>query len=355
MCNFYVLRHFRIESHSYLHKRDTKIEICFFQLPGSVTFESWSILKKEKWNDRMVVVNDQSRKLLDYRCIRRGTRIYREVKSVNTLLERRQVTPPSPTSHRIELSTSALTGDKVSFSFSLSPPPLSNSTLLQYTVLLIERFIGDCPLFYFFTVNRRYEGISWPSAGHVVRVPRLSITDQPWIIATAITFFFHPFYLFYSKVSEKKNCSELFFFHESIRDCRGNEDDSSIVSIPFLWNIIIFRKHSKLGNVFRESFTEMIIIFARYGHRQPQVLGNLYEVSQNSPGTSIHGHLSNIGSIPLGSKGITHLSIGVNIDPPLIGTIFDRKPRSSFAIEKSPYASTIVRRFEIYPGDPLSV
>lgn len=172
-------------------------------------------------------------------------------------------------------------------------------------------------------------------------MPRLSITDQPWIIATAITFFFHPFYLFYSKVSEKKNCSELFFFHESIRDCRGNEDDSSIVSIPFLWNIIIFRKHSKLGNIFRESFTETIIIFARYGHRQPQVLGNLYEVSQNSPGTSIHGHLSNIGSIPLGSKGITHLSIGVNIDPPLIGTIFDRKPRSSFAIEKSPYASTI--------------
>lgn len=128
---------------------------------------------------------------------------------------------------------------------------------------------------------------------------------------------------------KKKNCSELFFFHESIRDCRGNEDDSSIVSIPFLWNIIIFRKHSKLGNIFRESFTETIIIFARYGHRQPQVLGNLYEVSQNSPGTSIHGHLSNIGSIPLGSKGITHLSIGVNIDPPLIGTIFDRKPRSS--------------------------
>lgn len=124
MCNFYVLRHFRIESHLYLHKRDTKIEICFFQLPGSVTFESWSILKKEKWNDRMVVVNDQSRKLLDYRCIRRGTRIYREVKSVNTLLERRQVTPPSPTSHRIEYLPPLWPVIKSVF-LSLSPPLLS--------------------------------------------------------------------------------------------------------------------------------------------------------------------------------------------------------------------------------------
>lgn len=124
MCNFYVLRHFRIESHSYLHKRDTKIEICFFQLPGSVTFESWSILKKEKWNDRMVVVNDQSRKLLGYWCIRRGTRIYREVKSVNTLLERRQVTPPSPTSHRIEYLPPLWPVIKSVF-LSLSPPLLS--------------------------------------------------------------------------------------------------------------------------------------------------------------------------------------------------------------------------------------
>lgn len=115
-----------------------------------------------------------------------------------------------------------------------------------------------------------------------------------------------------TRVSSRSHSSEILLYFENIRN----------------WGTFF-------GKVSR------IIIFARYGHRQPQVLGNLYEVSQNSPGTSIHGHLSNIGSIPLGSKGITHLSIGMNIDPPLIGTIFDRKPRSSFAIEKSPYASTI--------------
>lgn len=120
MCNFW----FTSFSNRKNHKRDTKIEICFFQLPGSVTFESWSILKKEKWNDRMVVVNDQSRKLLGYRCIRRGTRIYREVKSVNTLLERRQVTPPSPTSHRIEYLPPLWPVIKSVF-LSLSPPLLS--------------------------------------------------------------------------------------------------------------------------------------------------------------------------------------------------------------------------------------
>lgn len=171
------------------------------------------------------------------------------------------------------------------------------STLLQYTVLLIERLIGDCPPFYFFTVNRRYEGISWPSAGHVVRVPRLSITDQPWIIATAITFFFHLFYLFYSNVSEKrkkkkKNYSELLFFHESIRKIVERRKMTRVSPrSQFLWNI--FRKFRNWGTFFRESFTETIIIFARYGHRQPQVLSS-YEVSQNSAGTSIH--LSSIGS-----------------------------------------------------------
>ena len=48
----------------------------------------------------MVAVGSRKRQAIGV--ARRGTRIYREVKSVNTLLEGRQVTPPSPTLGQIE-------------------------------------------------------------------------------------------------------------------------------------------------------------------------------------------------------------------------------------------------------------
>lgn len=142
----------------------------------------------------------------------------------------------------------------------------------------------------------------------------------------------------WKKKKKKKNYSELLFFHESIRKIVERRKMTRVSPrSQFLWNI--FRKHSKLGDVFPGKFH-----------------GNDHNFrSLRTPATTSFEQLRSFAElcrdfdtsfkywIASARRELIYLSIDAYIDPPLIGTIFERKPRSSFA-------STIVRRFEIYPS-----
>lgn len=127
------------------------------------------------------------------------------------------------------------------------------------------------------------------------------------------------------------------FFHESIRKIVERRKMTRVSPrSQFLWNI--FRKHSKLGDVFPGKFH-----------------GNDHNFRWlRTPATTSFEQLRSFAElcrdfdtsfkywIASARRELIYLSIDAYIDPPLIGTIFERRSRSSFA-------STIVRRFEIYP------